>query len=1483
MLYLNNPLLTSDLIIKAFKNEVFGKAHSTSYNGPSPLRKLKEKLKANFFNELVGCDLFLLSSSSSQKDIDLSILPKNTTVLLKQDHQYLIGRLEGNKWIFSELDASAIEETSLDFPAIGSAGNKLAYHTQHQRLYNHIKLKDAQINMNKKASDSNILDVIATDNRFKSEYLCLKYSLTRILSLTDTDDQTEALHQLEHSQLIDWEAPALDLQFKMLNSRYGYFKGLDEKKLKIIHPLFKEIATACRSMIVLFERNNNYNDTLAYEYAYKLMVLLISQNDFNQPNKLFDMISKETYKLLSQSEGKTNRPFHDALLVNLQLPLADHVNDLSGWVKLIKQEGQKVFPHFAIAQQIEQKIAELDSESQTRRAPTHFQEAEGVKKLCSYARAAEDLAFGDICNNYKVSEARFNLCLDYLSSGWPKKDRDSIPADIIIQGEGDAAGFYWVKLPTTDKRALILGDITKCCQSMGGESEACVRDGASLSDNGFYVMLQQRSGRNPAPIVDGKINDAHFDIVGQSYAWKSTTGNLCLDSIECRAHVNQPVIKRLITDFATQLLSAHADIKFVNVGCGGNTPKTMFNVASISEKMKQGTLYGDAATQYCIAKTPYHHMTESQVDALQLLLADYPLDFRNNIIYLSEYIIDKDALVEQLGTLLHQLPTLAQELTSDALIMLLALNNHPTLDDLKPIDFDELDRLSVNDREATLLHVSTARLLWRTVQKPEHLIRSLPYISKQDLFNVVKLMGLYSEEYSPMRDWSPTQRNMVYDVVQDRLPELIVSSKSFRAMMRLLTPEQCFAVCHKIKHRLQGIMTAYEFSQSFPSEHEKTAAISDSLAENLPEIIKSAYDFHWGTIFLTDAKKASVYTEMKDLIVNFIQSESDFNLMLASFYPDLKKTTFCVDVVDKLPEAVLKKYDVFKAMMQYLPEDRRAAFCQSQLTTFVTHVHSIEDLSSGVYHFPKEQRATIYETIKDKLLPMVQSLDDFFRVREHLGEAQRRDVYEALSDRLSTLIEQKIAQQEFNHSFNSSTEISDSDKLTAIIQRFSDKELLDILPKIQGILRRVMGQSFLVYQDVILMVPDLDKRQIIYEATQDLLIHNIKSAQDYERYSNGLRLEQALSLYDSLKEKFPDITPPEVINHIDSVDDFNQIMAKFSPKRRASFFEAWKDKLSDFIKSNYDLVKIKSNLTSVQRIELYTTMKARLRSILPSASNYFSFIGSSEERRIPLEEYLFLYEVMKPYLADLSQSSSDFRNIMTTLTQDQKAEFYEKMKGRLPNMIESFEDFVNIMENLTEEQGVEIYEEVKEKIANKLTKCNDFRYISQHIPQVQSTALFLEQKDKWLDRIQSNQNFWDLKASVASDHHQTLWNARLRNGLVAHINATVPHIDCKAFATVLVDDNKDEIKTQFNTLLQSTRSRGGSASTAFFKDKKLIDQSNIQFIDAVSSLGLPWLKRINLVLKLDLSDDQLTSFSECKTALTNYATQIIDVSGNTLR
>jgi ankyrin repeat protein len=577
-----------------------------------------------------------------------------------------------------------------------------------------------------------VLASLAVDDRFVSNYPHLKEVLALVFSFTDASDKEKAYLQLNACKGIDWNMEEALSCFIALNTAHGYF----DQHSQMHFELFKKLAIANRAMIVLFEKNNSQSDTMAYQYAYKLMALFVDSSNIHDVEHAFKMISHATHKLLDTSGSRRGKPFHDVLLVATHLPKAEEVHDLAGWRTLIKKEGEKALPFFSMAKQIETKLAERLHEARLR-APKTLQEAHFIDKLCGYSRGAEDPNFAALCAQYHIDEGIFNAGLDYMASGWPKKTRDSIPSVISA-----ADGFYWLKLPSFDKRALILGKITYCCQSIGGDADACVRDATRLSDNGLYVLLKQKTETGaPHPMVGDLINDADFDIVGQSYVWISLAGNLCLDSIEFGLETVTPAtLKKILTDFANQVLQGSFGIKRVMVGCGGKTPEDLFSLSIIPEKMRQGFFYGDADTQYCIARLP-HPMSPSQSSALSALLKGKSDDFCACIQYLCDYVTDTDDFIRHLSALFIKAPSLLTQLTPVSIMRLFMFSPVFSMHDLEPVNFDELYHMSPDKRATALRSISTTRLVWRENDN-EDLLKVLPYVNSCERLHLMERNGL---------------------------------------------------------------------------------------------------------------------------------------------------------------------------------------------------------------------------------------------------------------------------------------------------------------------------------------------------------------------------------------------------------------------------------------------------------------------------------------------------------------------------------------------------------------------------------------------------------------------------------------------------------------------------------------------------------------------------------------------------------------------
>jgi len=306
---------------------------------------------------------------------------------------------------------------------------------------------------------------LETDIRF-ADYPDLKDALVYLLRTEQID--LEALETLKNKITKKaWQASASETEFQQFNTQYDYFEQ-NEASLA----LYKNLVEASRAIIVLIEKNNTPDDTMAYEYAYKMMALFIDDISTRDTLAWLDHIASKMLKLTTTFDTKITHPYHDALLTTrLSLPLASELTDRAGWTRLIEAHGVKGYEALGYAAHIES--------INDGYAPQKLNAAKALLAQCEYSRSAEDSDFATLCHAHRVPESCFNACLDYMQSGWPKKTEDNLPDKTITHGK-----FTWSKLPVTDKRALILGDITDCCQSIGGNSDACVRDATSLPNNG---------------------------------------------------------------------------------------------------------------------------------------------------------------------------------------------------------------------------------------------------------------------------------------------------------------------------------------------------------------------------------------------------------------------------------------------------------------------------------------------------------------------------------------------------------------------------------------------------------------------------------------------------------------------------------------------------------------------------------------------------------------------------------------------------------------------------------------------------------------------------------------------------------------------------------------------------------------------------------------------------------------------------------------
>jgi hypothetical protein len=187
---------------------------------------------------------------------------------------------------------------------------------------------------------------------------------------------------------------------------------------------------------------------------------------------------------------------------------------------------------------------------------------------------------------HKTDEHTFEKALDIVKKGPPAEKH--IPEIDIPGAEFGMPGARFRLLPKDDIRALFFGQMTDCCQHVGGAGAACAEHSYASPDGGLYVV-EDRKGR----------------IIAGAWAWRGQEGELCLDSLECLRgrmdHVQwQNILSKMLRIMRDDPKS---DVTALTVGTGGATPEkisTAFLRAATPAVPRDMNGYRDSHSQVVI-------------------------------------------------------------------------------------------------------------------------------------------------------------------------------------------------------------------------------------------------------------------------------------------------------------------------------------------------------------------------------------------------------------------------------------------------------------------------------------------------------------------------------------------------------------------------------------------------------------------------------------------------------------------------------------------------------------------------------------------------------------------------------------------------------------------------------------------------------------------------------------------------------------------
>ncbi len=269
------------------------------------------------------------------------------------------------------------------------------------------------------------------------------------------------------------------------------------------------------------------------------------------------------------------QPLHDIIQM-IKLPEKKTPEmDLKAWGDAVLRCGPSMAKLVKFADRIPVPAKSADGKSWSM-----VKTREIASQFC-YARAAEHPVLADLCFENDVEEKDFEVALALVKRAPAVKN---IP-DIAIKGEDfDLPGAAFRRLDKDDVRGLFLGELTDCCQSIGGAGAACAEHGFTSKDSGFYV-----------------VENAKGKVIGQTWAWRGEKDELVFDSLETLGgNVSGQQWKKLTEVFAKAVANDPGDITAFNVGTGGATPESLahaFQAASSPAAPRGHNGYRDSGNQ----------------------------------------------------------------------------------------------------------------------------------------------------------------------------------------------------------------------------------------------------------------------------------------------------------------------------------------------------------------------------------------------------------------------------------------------------------------------------------------------------------------------------------------------------------------------------------------------------------------------------------------------------------------------------------------------------------------------------------------------------------------------------------------------------------------------------------------------------------------------------------------------------------------------
>ncbi len=555
-------------------------------------------------------------------------------------------------------------------------------------------------------------------------------------------------------------------------------------------------------------------------------------------------------------------------------------------------------------------------------------------------------------------------------------------------------------------------------------------------------------------------------------------------------------------------------------------------------------------------------------------------------------------------------------------------------------------------------------------------------------------MLYYTEQASDfgqlLNHFSPEQINIVCNILKEKLPQIVKSSKDFNHLLYFLPTAKRSAIYEIFKEKLPSMIYTvddFRYVITYLTPDEITT-FCNIFKDKLPGIIQNMGDFIRLPNHLTAEQITALCNSFK--LTGIINNIKDLkNLFRIHSLPVGKKNAIYASFNNKLP-------DIISSVLMKLSAKEITIFYNKhwfKLSGIIKDTVSLRELLSRL---SAQQITAFCSDFTDKLPGIIKNIDDLNKVLVYLSTHQGTALYEIFKDKLPDII--KNPRDIVNALYYLSPEqiiavcnIKDGRDLGKILSYLSPEQIIPFSNSCKNKLPDILKNI----NDFNIVFVSLSTEQITAFCNSSFkdklsgLINNINDL-DTVFTQNFLSIRQRKAVYESFRNELPSI--------------FGRVLMHLFPWEIASAYISFKYKLPGFIRNINDFNMMLKPLSTNQTNTVYKCFKIEIPDMINNAKDFSDACKYLSPSRI-----VDLCSSFKKKLSGIIENPHDLMKVLEHLSPEQITAFCSSFSDILPGIIKSGYNLNALLENLFSGQVISLCNSLKDALPDILNSINELK------------------------------------------------------------------------------------------------------------------------------------------------------------------------------